>query len=205
MIASSSLQFGSSRADQSYSEFNPSEPTFEQSFERDSRWKPHLSWSYLSWKLQQRMEEQAVERELAWQRIADKLGPLIISSDGGLTFGRNDYASPEEANDRAQERTPFYTQKLSYTNINYCANNDSNQQQNHQHNKQQLSSIYIDSSHATTKRLSATNSATTYKTKEDLKHDKARRRCMTVSGILIALIFLLFTLVILMALGILHR
>lgn len=201
-------------------EFEAYQQPLEQSYERDSRWKPHLSWSYLSWKLQQRMEEQQLQRELAWQRIADKLGPLIISSDGGLTFGQAVDYDAEGANERAQERSPFYTQKLSYaTNLNknnnnshyiQINNNNNNNNPNSNNTKQQLSS-HTNSSHATTNKLSTTTTTTNSNYSSTIHgsihkhHDKARRRCMTVSGILIALILLLFTLVVLMGLGILHR
>lgn len=41
----------------------------EDSYERESRWKPQLSWSYSDWSLKQRMEEQAEQRESSWQKI----------------------------------------------------------------------------------------------------------------------------------------
>jgi len=77
-----------------------------QSYERDGRWKPHLSWSFLSWSLQQRMEEQAAQRELAWQRIADKLGPLLTTEAGYAFGGPRDYGS-ELSDERRYERVPF--------------------------------------------------------------------------------------------------
>lgn len=160
------------------------------------------------------MEEQAIQRELAWQKIADKLGPLIIS-DGSLTFGRADYTA-ENADERAQERTPFYSQKLSYSNIIINMNDDNNNNNNHhniksnQSNHSKLNSTQTTySSHATTNKLVSTtatsNSSNHSSAHKQTKLDKARGRCLTVSGIIIALIILLFTLVILMALGILHR
>lgn len=81
------------------------------SYERDSRWMPHLSWAYPDLTLQQRMEQQAAQRE-AWQKIADKLGPLLIGSDIGGSYGQSDYISRDICEDedyleRAYEKAPL--------------------------------------------------------------------------------------------------
>lgn len=43
--------------------------SFEDSYERDSRWLPHLSWSFFNSTLRQTMKEQASQREDSWRRI----------------------------------------------------------------------------------------------------------------------------------------
>lgn len=88
------------------------------SYERDSRWMPKLSWTYPDWTLQQRMETQAAQREQAWQKIADKLGPLLI----GSSFGQSDHIvrdidEDEEYLERAYEKAPL----LSSPNISSCS------------------------------------------------------------------------------------
>lgn len=82
------------------------------SYERDSRWQPHLSWAYPDLTLQQRMQQQAAQREQAWQKIADKLGPLLIGSDIGGSYGQSDYISRDICEDqdyleRAYEKAPL--------------------------------------------------------------------------------------------------
>lgn len=82
------------------------------SYERDSRWQPHLSWAYPDLTLQQRMQQQAAQREQAWQKIADKLGPLLIGSDIGSSYGQSDYISRDICEDqeyleRAYEKAPL--------------------------------------------------------------------------------------------------
>lgn len=168
----------------------------EQSYERDSKWRPHLSWSFLSWSLQQRMEEQAAQREFAWRKIADKLGPLLIS-ETGCTFGQGDFIASitkDQSNERAHERQPIYPH-----------NNNNNSTISNNHHITSYSSLGDRLEHHDSTLLAKQNYDYDEEAKYYEHYKRAKRRCMTVSGVLISLILLLFTLIILMAFGILHR
>lgn len=158
-------------------EDGPMKGPIERSYERDSRWKPHLSWSFISWSLQQRMEEQAAKREMQWQKIADKLGPFLIV-DEGCYVGQG-ILNNQNSEELANERVPFIapTRKVDQKGLKYTGGK-------HGHNDNQCQTLIA---------------------KYHDQQKKAKRRCMTVSGILISLIMLLFTIVILMASGVLHR
>lgn len=86
-------------------DYNNSE--LSASFEGDSKWRPHLNWNFLSWNLQQqKVNKQANQREIAWQKVADKLGPLLSSSTTiGHTFGANSSLSPSA--EECHEKVPF--------------------------------------------------------------------------------------------------
>lgn len=155
------------------------------SYERESRWKPHLSWSFLSWSLQQRMEEQAAQRELVWQKIADKLGPMLVA-DGGLTFGQNDF-STNLTDDRPNERLPI------------VSHNQSTYQSNQKDISSRRSSLKLQKDNTLSSHLSQPKLTT----KERNVDKFGNYRFITVSSILILLIILLFTIIILMALGVL--
>lgn len=106
------------------------------SYERDSRWLPHLSWSFI----EQRMERQAAQREQAWQKIADKLGPLLIP-DVGCSFGQSDYISrdieeQDYAAERAYEKAPLLTTQVKLQSSQRLINQQLATQEQ-QHYKQQ--------------------------------------------------------------------
>ena len=85
------------------------------SYERDSRWMPHLGWNFSDWNLQEKMEQQALQREQTWQRIADKLGSLLIT-EAGCSFGQSDYIvrdiEDQDYLDRAYEKAPLLTTQI---------------------------------------------------------------------------------------------
>lgn len=187
------------------------------SYERDSRWMPHLSWSHLDWSLQQKMEQQAAQREQTWQKIADKLGPLLVAGDAsGCSFGQSDYIvrdiEDQDYLEKAYEKAPLLATQTSRQNL-----------QSYQTTTKQQTPIpgHID---PTKQSKSPTPTPVVLATNENVQkhkhhlveeanyhHDqyeceslkKAKRRCWTVSSILILLVFLLFIIVILMAFGIL--
>lgn len=253
------------------------------SYERDSRWMPHLSWTYPDWTHQEKMAQQAAQREMAWQRIADKLGPLLIGSDvtgvlhgGGGSLGQSDYIDrdilDQDHEERAYEKapllntnirpykqlsgkqtrleinntrngyqslnsnnnnnnqqgsdprildsidslipckSPLFSEKRSQSSgidINYLEHHHQQQQQlyqqqqltKHQHKSKYLNQVHQHQQYYQNYNTSNHNRQQQY---DSESYMKARRRCWTVSGILIFLVLILFTLVTLMAFGVIQ-
>jgi hypothetical protein len=144
------------------------------SYERDSRWMPHLSWAYPDLSLQQQMKQQAAQREQAWQKIADKLGPLLLGSDIGGSYEQSYYISGDHSEDqdyldRAYEKAPLLSsakypssattmsQKMisnsgsGAKNANFNNNNNNNNNNNlishHHHQQDQQGAISQHNSH----------------------------------------------------------
>lgn len=210
------------------------------SYERDSRWMPHLSWTHLDGSLQERMERQAGRKELAWQKIADKLGPLLVMDGGSLgqsDYIVKDYDQDQDSQERAYEKAPLLGNQIMY---NHNQNNkhhqssyqtrahlpytryvdvgpimnskspsptgalskiSSHRNSNQNMKQQQQQQLQHHRSHHNQQHLEDANAHNNRYECESLK--KAKRRCWTVSSVLVMLVVLLFTIVMLMAFGIL--
>lgn len=196
-------------------------------YEHESQWRPHLSWTFSSCSLQQQMEEQAAQRELAWQKLTNRLDGIRIPDGGGYrTFAGSDYKPTrslfsfeeeeqdyqEEAQQQEQQQPGELLQQSQQEPYQY----------QHQHHKKQQEkycnlSIPIASfkQHKQQREQLNKNNNNGYTAITGVDDDegqdyyehykKAKRKCLTVSTILISLTMLLFTIVILMAIGIVHH
>lgn len=194
----------------------------DASYERDSRWKPHLSWSFFSWSLQQKMEEQAVRRELAWQRVVDKLGPLLIHN--------SNYSSIiQDCHNNQYLYSDGYQNSSSYSLPSDRQSSDTttppNQAQDSQHRSQSGQSLApkpklhtlpqyqsqcrVDFLKTTgTPKSDICRHQVTSEAKEEYKllkqHRRARRRSVAISGFLLLVSLILFTIVTLVAFGVIQ-
>lgn len=217
------------------------------SYERDSRWMPHLSWTFPDWTLQEKMAQQAVQREQAWQRIADKLGPLLIGPDvmskgGGSSgsLGQSDYIvrdiEDQDYQERAYEKAPLLTANIKpqknhakfdshhKSRNGYQSLSHNNQQSTHPKYIESFDSLRPSQSPVFSEKRSQSSGFDVNFIEQQQQNKqpqnqspnqvqrqydcesfkKAKRRCWTVSGILISLVLFLITLVILMALGVIQ-
>lgn len=194
------------------------------SYERESQWRPHLSWTFSSCSLQQQMEEQAAQRELAWQKLTDRLGSIMIADGGGYrTFMESDYKPARSLFSFDEEEQDYQEeQKNQERNIHQQSQQEPYQYQHQFHKKQEkyckLSisgpSFKQQKQNQNREQPNTNNNNNEYTSiagVDDENQDyyehykKAKRKCLTVSTILVSLTMLLFTIVILMAIGIVHR
>jgi len=189
------------------------------------------------------MAQQALRKEQAWQKIADKLGPLMLGHDviakgggSGSSFGQSDYIVPDyedhDYQDRAYEKAPLLSADIKPEGFHSKFDSNQKSKNNYQtlsNNNQPISSKIVDSLDSLRPSQSPNFSEkpsesigiiinypdkrqrqqSRYTCIPQQRYDResfknARRRCWTVSGVLVFLVLVLFTLVILMALGVIH-